>query len=84
MVELPERVKEMRCSYCSHEVDGKQWDSEWHECHERHYKSIVCENCGKKDWMKANFNGSGHDCVVDKLDNDLESTLRKVSEGKSY
>jgi len=48
-----------QCPYCGKEFDKKaEWDSEFHL--EMHYKSIKCE-CGKDNFIKVEFHGSGHD-----------------------
>jgi hypothetical protein len=49
----------MECLYCTHTSDDKNWYSEWNKDH--HYKSFICEKCGRKNFMPVNFQGSGHD-----------------------
>ncbi|MBS1266773.1 MAG: hypothetical protein MAG795_00742 [Candidatus Woesearchaeota archaeon] len=59
----------MECLYCSEEAE-KRWVSEWN-C-EHHYKSFCCKNCGKKNFVRVNFQGSGHDSwgLEDKINSD--------------
>jgi len=70
-----------KCLYCKKELDLNQWNSQWdslhHEIH--HYKIIRCE-CGKKNWVKVDFDGSGHDQVFQTEPSPLESMVRKVRE----
>ena len=69
-----------RCQYCRKDLDKSKLDSEWdpreHEIH--HYKHILCD-CGKKNWVKVDFSGSGHDNLFSKTTT-LESTVKKVRE----
>jgi hypothetical protein len=74
-------LKENRCIYCSKILEEQKWSSRWdqdrHDIH--HYKSIVCE-CGKHNWVKVDFDGSGHDSVFKKEINVVESSVPKVAE----
>jgi len=47
------------CTYCGTEFNGEAWDSEFES--ELHYKIIECPKCRKKNRIKVNFHGSGHD-----------------------
>lgn len=69
-----------RCLYCKKELDLLKWDSQWDPLHHdvHHYKSIKC-SCGKKNWVKMDFDGSGDDQVIQGCSS-LESTIRKVRE----
>jgi len=68
------------CLYCRKKLNQNKLRSEWDPCeHEIHqYKSIVCE-CGKKNWVKVDFDCSGHDLLFGKKIS-LESTVRLVRE----
>jgi len=66
-----------RCCYCRKELDVEQWNSCWDS--EYHYKSIICE-CGKKNWVRLEFDGSGHDFLFKKDVFPLESTVRRVKD----
>ncbi len=48
----------MECLYCC-ENGEKRWFSEWN--HEHHYKTFLCKCCGKKNFVRVSFQGSGHD-----------------------
>lgn len=55
------KEQEMRfcCVYCGKDLNKSAgWNSE-HDS-EFHYKAIRCE-CGKHVWIRAQFEGSGHD-----------------------
>jgi len=47
------------CAYCGNELKNKTWDSEFES--ENHYKTLECPECKKKNRIKVNFYGSGHD-----------------------
>ncbi len=66
-----------KCLYCRKDLHVDKWNSEW-TSEEHHYKSIKCE-CGKENWVKVDFYGSGHDSFFKKL-SPLESAVRKVQE----
>ncbi|MFH0701091.1 MAG: hypothetical protein V2A62_01500 [Candidatus Woesearchaeota archaeon] len=70
-----------RCLYCRKELDLSQWNSQWDNLHqqEHHYKAVKCE-CGKKNWIKVDFLGSGHDEILQRKLSPLESMVRKVRE----
>ena len=72
-------MKENRkqCLYCQQDLSENQWASEWLS-EEVHYKIIQCD-CGKKDWVRVDFYGSGHDSFPNEL-SPLESTVKKVQE----
>jgi hypothetical protein len=69
-----------RCLYCRKELDKDkvcpEWDPREHEIHQ--YQSIRCE-CGKKNWVKIDFDCSGHDSLFVKS-TPLESTIKQVRE----
>jgi len=69
------------CNRCGEKLNDKRWDSEWDPCHPEvhHYKSILCD-CGKKNWLRMNFLGSGHDRIQEDP-NPIESSVKKVQEG---
>jgi hypothetical protein len=66
------------CDYCSNNFE-KSLDSEWGDRDEQHYKSTSCDNCGKKNWLKVDFQGSGHDDSIE--EDSIDSVVRKVREG---
>lgn len=45
--------------YCGHHLTDKEWCSEFPE--DKHYKSICCDECGRKVFVNVDFLGSGHD-----------------------
>ncbi|PIN76393.1 hypothetical protein COV17_02615 [Candidatus Woesearchaeota archaeon CG10_big_fil_rev_8_21_14_0_10_36_11] len=64
--------------YCSHPINREDWNSEWGECDEQHYKKAVCSKCGKTNWIKLRFEGSGHDDSIECKTNSIDSIIRKV------
>ncbi len=78
MGDLPEHLKEGRCEYCLMDFDPTLFGSTFGDSADQHYKSFDCL-CGKKNWVKMDFLGSGHDDVT-KEDSELESMIRKVQE----
>lgn len=70
------------CPYCKIELKGG-WYSEFHI--ETHYKNLICE-CGKKNWIRVNFIGSGHDSfrlgnkktIEDRLESEKRKEKKKV------
>jgi len=48
-----------KCRTCSNDLEDKPWKSEWDINH--HYKTNICDKCGKKTWLKVDFLGSGDD-----------------------
>lgn len=55
---MKEQDHKWHCLYCNHELSDHDWKSHWEG--EIHYKSTVCQ-CGKKQMVKVDFFGSGHD-----------------------
>ena len=82
MDNIPHDTKEGRCLYCSIELDVVKWTSSWGDHDVQHYKSMRCGGCGKKNWCKVDFSGSGHDSAMRNEDSELESVLRKEREDK--
>lgn len=78
-----ERLSDLgkKCLYCKKELDSSLWSSHWDALHheEHHYKLIKC-GCGKKNWVKMDFCGSGHDESLKRPFSPLESCVRKVRE----
>tara|TARA_Y100000310_G_C20368346_1_gene662312 strand:+ start:124 stop:390 length:267 start_codon:yes stop_codon:yes gene_type:complete len=76
------KVGEINCTKCGNEIDSKSWSSEWDEANPEvhHYKSFSCD-CGKKNWIKVDFPGSGHDELFDRKKEELKSAVRTVREG---
>ena len=73
------KISEVRCLYCSESLSEEVWRSEWRE-HVHHYKSVKCDDCGKKNWLKASFLGSGHDAISMLRKISIESVIRRVGE----
>ena len=71
----------INCSKCNTAIESSAWVSEWCPTHPDvfHYKSFHCD-CGKKNWIKVDFHGSGHDEVFEQRDKELKSAIRKVNE----
>ncbi len=71
-----------RCEYCCKDIDKTKWDSEWDKRYHlsHHYKSIKCDSCGKKNWVKVEFDGSGHDFLFKRDISPIESLVRRVKE----
>lgn len=74
------KIREAVCLYCKTSVDLEQWSSEWIDNDNLHYKRFCCEKCGRKNWFKVNFQGSGHDSLLKKEAVSLESMIKKVLE----
>ena len=56
-------IKEtLACLYCSDDSQ-QDWSSEWNKDH--HYKTFTCRKCGRKNFLKVSFQGSGHDSFGD-------------------
>ena len=47
------------CRLCNNDLENKPWISQWEG--NQHYKVNICDNCGKKQWITVDFEGSGHD-----------------------
>jgi len=65
------------CTRCHKNLNKEEWGSEWAD--HQHYKSFMCA-CGKKNWIKADFIGSGHDHVLQDKDQKIESVMDKVAQ----
>ena len=48
-----------QCRKCGNDLEDKPWQSNWEGA--QHYKTNTCDRCGKKNWVKVDFEGSGHD-----------------------
>ena len=79
MEHILSNVEGVECLYCSQSLSQELWRSEWKE-HVHHYKSVKCDDCGRKNWLKAQFLGSGHDRVSQKGKQTIESVIRSVGE----
>ena len=65
-----ENIRE-QCPYCGRDLKDKSgWKSDFHS--ELHYKKIVCK-CGKENFVKVDFHGSGHDDWCSSPSSDEES-----------
>ena len=76
-------IKE-NCIYCGCDLSNKRWKSHFEG--DLHYKIIVCK-CGKKNNVKVNFLGSGHDSwdgscswefVIESRDEKLEIKIKEL------
>ena len=47
------------CSKCNTDLKNQHWHSQFEA--QEHYKSTTCNGCGKKNWVKVDFLGSGDD-----------------------
>ncbi len=79
MEHILSKIEGIQCLYCSESLSEEVWRSEWKE-HVHHYKSVKCDDCGKKNWVKAQFLGSGHDAVSVLRKKSIESVIRMVGE----
>jgi len=80
MQKIPKHLVEGKCDYCTNDIEKEKWSSAW--CNgDKHYKTLDCDNCGKKNWLNLKFLGSGHDCILKEEESELESMVRKVQEG---
>ncbi|MFH1682407.1 MAG: hypothetical protein ABIA37_01290 [Candidatus Woesearchaeota archaeon] len=53
-------IKEVtKCRKCGNDLEHKPWESQFEA--NQHYKTNTCDKCGKKNWIKVEFDGSGHD-----------------------
>lgn len=75
MEDLPEELRHNSCIYCKKELNDKDWNSEWGDS--QHYKTIRCGCCGKKNWLRVDYAGSGHDNPLLE-DQTLEAMVKKV------
>jgi len=80
MDNLPRNLKEGKCEYCSEQINLESLESFW--IAQYHYKVVRC-SCGKSNWVKVNFEGSGHDQGLEKKKETIESTIQKVFERSS-
>ncbi len=64
------------CTYCRKDLSLGKWISEWDLKNDHHYKSCLCRECGRKNWLKVDFSGSGHDLFM-KTETSLESALKE-------
>ena len=78
MKEVPTELQGNLCLYCQSDLIDSSWNTEWGDS-EQHYKSIKCNSCDKKNWLKVNYLGSGHDNVMED-DTGLEGMVKKVNE----
>ncbi len=79
MEHILKHFKGGNCLYCKKPVEGDLWDSHWEGKDELHYKMLKCGECGKKNWFKVDFHGSGHDMGLNER-HSLESMVKKVVE----
>ncbi len=64
-----------KCQYCAKDLQAEEWKSNFDST--RHYKTLPCA-CGKRNWCKVPFDGSGHDSFPHTRS--VESTMLKVRE----
>ncbi len=75
-------LKHLQCGYCKAEVNEAHVEAQWGDRDEQFYQSLKqCGTCGKSDWTKMCFEGSGHGKILDEEDS-LESMLSKVPRDK--
>ncbi|MBT4935762.1 hypothetical protein HOL21_03970 [Candidatus Woesearchaeota archaeon] len=79
MEHITNQLKGDKC-YCGHLIEKNDWTSEWCEHAERHYKNALCSKCGKKNLIKLDFDGSGHDDAVECKCDSIDSIVKKVQE----
>jgi len=72
-----------RCIYCSKDLTGMQWTSEFHG--HLHYKTAVCPGCSSKKSIKVRFGGTGHDSWngKEKLEDKIEKEHKENGSGKN-
>ena len=75
-------LEEGKCCYCKDSLARDEIKSEWddHEDDNHHYKCLKCNKCGKKNWCKVCFQGSGHDCELTQEERTIDSVIRRVME----
>ena len=78
-----DRIKkggEINCTRCGKVINSKDWFSEWDNqtSGEYMYKSFHCD-CGKKNWIKVDFLGSGEDDILGQ-NKEIRSMVNKVRE----
>lgn len=78
MEEGLKHFRDGKCTYCAKELDMEKWSSKFHDDY-FHYKHISCNGCGKKNWFRASFLGSGHDHGFVQPSS-IDSLIRKVCE----
>ncbi|MBI2103001.1 hypothetical protein HYT55_04130 [Candidatus Woesearchaeota archaeon] len=78
MTRLLLTLGEKKCDYCCHAlpaIGNSSWDGKEDSLH---YKHVDCSRCGKENWLKLDFHGSGHDGILE--NKTIESIIRKVAE----
>lgn len=70
------------CDYCNSSFQVEECTSEWGDRDEQFYKTLPsCTDCGKKSWRKMDFEGSGHDNILEQTEeSELESMIGKGAE----
>ena len=81
MAEVLDSLESGKCTYCKNKVS--QIESEWddHDDEHHHYKITRCQGCGKKNWLKVCYHGSGHDCILTDKERSIDSVIKRVMEG---
>lgn len=69
----------VHCEYCGHDFSTHDWHSEWGDNTHQHYKTTICERCGRKDCVRVSFLSSGGTRLP--RGTSLESMLKKVRQG---
>ena len=69
-----------KCIYCQTELNKNNWVSQWGGHAHHHYKIIPCDKCTRKNWVRLEVPGSGHDFTLKRDFSPLESAVRKVWE----
>lgn len=78
MNRVPSFLREWKCLYCTQGLNKECCYSCWGEVDEQHYKIVRCYYCQKKNWIKVDFYGSGHDSLLATEKITLESIVGRV------
>ncbi|HLC88587.1 MAG TPA: hypothetical protein VJG49_00985 [Candidatus Nanoarchaeia archaeon] len=72
---------EINCTRCGQAINSTDWFSEWDDQTSgvHMYKSFHC-HCGKKNWIKVDFLGSGDDRIFERNAKEINSTINAVRE----
>ena len=64
------------CLYCKKSLPT-DWNSVWGSSERDHYKSQRC-SCGRTNWVRVPFEGSGHDQILSDGEKTIESRIKKM------
>ena len=65
-----------QCLYCNHDFSDVNWESHFEI--EHHYKVLLCDGCGRKNSVKVDFHGSGHDHWVAKMPKEAATEFENI------